>query len=149
MSNAVKADAHPQAEKAKQTYRIMHPSPIKQYLPKEITTVCPLPVRLKSPRMIAPFEMIVFPPRIMFCGPAIIALRDTLFPVSWINRSTRADSVRSCICSDHECRYIRFRYTPRVSNTLGAASLEEPPLAAIRLVRGRAATSRVTWKPNA
>lgn len=80
----------------------MHPSPIRQYLPKEITTVCPLPVRLKSPRMIAPFEIIVFPPRIMFCGPAMIALRDTLFPVSWISQTARVSPVSPSTCSDHE-----------------------------------------------
>ena len=60
------------------------PSPTRQYLPSEITTAWPGPVRLKSPRMIAPLDIIVLPPRMMFCGPAIVARRDTLFPVSWI-----------------------------------------------------------------
>ena len=64
------------------THLITQPSPIRQYLPKEMTTACPGPVRRKSPRIIAPLEIIVFPPRMIFCGPAIVARRDTLFPVS-------------------------------------------------------------------
>jgi hypothetical protein len=60
-----------------------HPSPTRQYRPKEMTTACPGPVRRRSPRIIAPLEMMVFPPRMMFCGPAIVARRDTLFPVSY------------------------------------------------------------------
>jgi hypothetical protein len=58
------------------------PSPIRQYLPKEMTTACPCPVRRKSPRIIAPLDIIVFPPRMMFCGPEMVARLDTLFPVS-------------------------------------------------------------------
>jgi hypothetical protein len=59
------------------------PSPTRQYLPSEMTTACPGPVRLRSPRMMAPLEMMVLPPRIMFCGPAIVARRETLLPVSF------------------------------------------------------------------
>lgn len=33
--------------------------------------------------MMAPLDMIVLPPRIMFCGPAIVARRETLLPVSF------------------------------------------------------------------
>ena len=66
------------------THRTIHPSLIRQYLPREITTAWPGPVRLRSPRMIAVPEMIVFPPRMMFCGPAIVARRDTLLPVSYL-----------------------------------------------------------------
>lgn len=47
-------------------YLITQPSPTRQYLPKEITTACPGPVRLKSPRMMAPLEMIVLPPKMIF-----------------------------------------------------------------------------------
>jgi hypothetical protein len=47
-------------------YLITHPSPTRQYLPKEMTTACPGPVLLKSPRMMAPLDMIVLPPRMMF-----------------------------------------------------------------------------------
>jgi len=61
-----------------------HPSPTRQYLPNDITTACPGPVRLRSPRMIAPLEIMVFPPKMMFCGPAIVALRETLLPVSFM-----------------------------------------------------------------
>jgi len=32
--------------------------------------------------MIAELEIMVFPPSMMFCAPAMVALRDTLFPVS-------------------------------------------------------------------
>lgn len=70
------------------------PSPTKQYLPKEITTACPGPVRRRSPRIIAPLEIIVLPPRMMFWGPAIIARRDTLFPVSYrrfVDKLTEAE----------------------------------------------------------
>ena len=100
-----RSGAHFQAEKRKkQTYRITHPSPIKQYLPREMTTVWPLPVRLKSPRMIAPFEMIVLPPRMIFCGPAMIALRDTLLPVSCRSSHTSEPhetywTFRDCACA--------------------------------------------------
>lgn len=66
----------------KRTYLMTQPSPTRQYLPKEITTACPGPVRLRSPRIIAPLEMMVFPPRIIFCGPAIVARLETLLPVS-------------------------------------------------------------------
>lgn len=47
-------------------YLMTQPSPTKQYLPKEITTACPGPVRRRSPRIIAPLEIIVLPPRMMF-----------------------------------------------------------------------------------
>lgn len=67
------------------TYLITQLSPTTQYLPKEMTTACPGPVRLRSPRMIAELDIIVFPPRIMFCGPAIVALLDTLLPVSYVD----------------------------------------------------------------
>ena len=63
-------------------YLMMQPSPTRQYLPREITTACPGPVLRRSPRMMAPFAMIVFPPRMMFCGPAMVARRETLLPVS-------------------------------------------------------------------
>lgn len=33
--------------------------------------------------MIAPLDMIVLPPRMIFCGPAIVARRETLLPVSF------------------------------------------------------------------
>lgn len=66
------------------TYLITHCSPIRQYLPREMTTACPGPVRRRSPRMIAALEIIVFPPRIIFWGPAIVARRETLFPVSYV-----------------------------------------------------------------
>jgi len=59
------------------------PSPTKQYRPREITTACPGRDWRRSPRIIAPLEMMVLPPRIMFCGPAIVARLETLFPVSW------------------------------------------------------------------
>lgn len=62
---------------------MIHPSLIKQYLPSEITTADPVPVRLKSPRMIALLAIIVLPPSMMFCGPAIVARRETLLPVSY------------------------------------------------------------------
>lgn len=65
------------------TNLMMQPSPIRQYLPKDITTACPGPVLLRSPRMIAPLDMIVLPPRMIFCGPAIVARRETLLPVSF------------------------------------------------------------------
>lgn len=52
--------------RTRQAYLITQPSPTRQYLPKEITTACPGPVRLKSPRMIAPLEMTVLPPRMIF-----------------------------------------------------------------------------------
>jgi len=42
------------------------PSPTRQYLPNEMTTAWPGPVRLRSPRMMAPLDIIVFPPKIMF-----------------------------------------------------------------------------------
>ena len=61
---------------------MMQPSLIKQYLPSEITTADPVPVRLRSPRMIALLAMIVLPPSIIFCGPAMVARRETLLPVS-------------------------------------------------------------------
>ena len=67
----------------KETYRITHPSPMRQYLPRDITTAWPGPVRRRSPRMMAPLAMMVFPPRMMFCGPEMVALRETLFPVSY------------------------------------------------------------------
>jgi hypothetical protein len=61
---------------------IIHPSPIRQYLPRDITTVWPGPVRRRSPLIIAPLAMIVLPPKMIFCGPAMVALRETLLPVS-------------------------------------------------------------------
>lgn len=33
--------------------------------------------------MMAPLDIIVLPPRMMFCGPAIVARRETLLPVSF------------------------------------------------------------------
>lgn len=62
---------------------MMQPSPTRQYLPRDMTTAWPGPVLLRSPRIIAPLDMIVLPPRIMFCGPAIVARRETLLPVSF------------------------------------------------------------------
>ena len=90
------------------THLITHPSPMRQYRPSEITTACPGPVRLRSPRMMAPLAMIVFPPRMMFCGPEIVALRETLFPVSYTNSQ-------------------QGRHTPRVSDTIHLPSQCTPP----------------------
>lgn len=33
--------------------------------------------------MMAPLDMMVLPPRMMFCGPAIVARLETLLPVSF------------------------------------------------------------------
>lgn len=48
------------------THLIVQPSETRQYLPREMTTACPGPVLRRSPLMIAPLEMMVFPPRMMF-----------------------------------------------------------------------------------
>lgn len=66
-----------------QKYLMIQLSPTRQYLPKDMTTACPGPVLLRSPRMIALLDMMVLPPRMMFCGPAIVARRETLLPVSF------------------------------------------------------------------
>lgn len=79
---------------------ITHPSPMRQYRPSDITTAWPGPVRRRSPRMIAPLAMMVFPPSMMFCGPEMVALRETLFPVS-------------CVCAYGQfIRALRQQSTP-------------------------------------
>lgn len=69
---AIRADA----------YLMIQPSPTKQYLPSDMTTTCHGPVRLSSPRIIAPLDMIVLPPRIMFCGPAMVVILCYQCPVT-------------------------------------------------------------------
>ena len=53
--------------------------------------------------MMAPLAMMVLPPRMIFCGPAIVALRDTLLPVS-------------CVSADEEGRGRNIGETSSGSN---------------------------------
>lgn len=54
------------------------PSPIKQYLPTDITTCWPAVDLLRSPRSMEEVWMIDLPPKTIFVAPAMRALRDTL-----------------------------------------------------------------------
>jgi hypothetical protein len=57
--------------------------------------------------MIDPLEMIVFPPRMMFWGPAIVARRETLFPVSWI--TSEYNLLGEGLCPTHSLDELRLR----------------------------------------
>ena len=106
------------------TYLITQPSPIRQYRPREITTACPGPVLLRSPRIMAPLAMIVFPPRIMFCGPAIVARLETLLPVSYILHMNKSFEILLDLLLVKLASNLLFRCTLRARSILDSPCLK-------------------------
>lgn len=86
------------------------PSPMRQYRPREMTTdgFEPAPDLRRSPRMIEWGWMMVLPPRMMFCGPWIVAIGTTrrYAKAGWERASTGAGQLDPC-ATDEEAQWGR------------------------------------------